>query len=216
MQNQNNRSDFISVFLGEHLGNNFDWVKCGTYFRNFAFPSKIPDDVVFYADGLKECIPEKLKDALEAQEKLEELRKMRIKMILDFIPGEHQWFFLLLEVHLFAEYFLIGAWIRYWLNIWGKINVNYKPPILPSSRVSDFDIQKAREHLIQNLYSGQLRKSGKRFFGLCPFHKENHPSFYIFENNRFFCFGCNTGGDSIAFLMKFENIRFIEAVRRLS
>ena len=53
--------------------------------------------------------------------------------------------------------------------------------------------------------------------GLCPFHNEKTPSFCVYpENNSFFCFGCNKGGDVIAFIMGVENLDFTEAVRFLA
>lgn len=213
MENQNS---FLTTFLDKHIGNDFDWIRCGTHSRFFITPSKIKVDVVPFQDALKETIPEKLHIALEAQEKLLELRKMRIKLILEVISEDKQWFYLLLEQHLFSEYFVIGVWIRYWLDLWSKINEHYIPPFNPSFKFSDTEIQIAKDYPIEDLYKGKLRKSGKRLFGLCPFHEERTPSFYIFENNNWHCFGaCNSGGDSISFLMKQENIGFVGAVRRL-
>ena len=46
----------------------------------------------------------------------------------------------------------------------------------------------------------KLDKRGQNLVGLCPFHKENTPSFFIFPDNRYKCFGCNKFGDSIALL----------------
>jgi hypothetical protein len=47
-----------------------------------------------------------------------------------------------------------------------------------------------------------LRRAGKQYVGLCPFHKERHPSFYVHpEKKLFYCFGCGAGGDVFAFVM---------------
>ena len=63
----------------------------------------------------------------------------------------------------------------------------------------------------------KLRRRGKNLVGLCPFHNEKTPSFCVYpENNSFFCFGCNKGGDVIAFIMGVENLDFTEAVRFLA
>ncbi|MDP6782276.1 MAG: DNA primase, partial [Dehalococcoidia bacterium] len=64
----------------------------------------------------------------------------------------------------------------------------------------------------------QLHKSGKNFRGLCPFHAEKESSFYVFpDRGGWHCFGrCNTGGDIFAFVMKRENIQFVEALRALA
>ena len=62
-----------------------------------------------------------------------------------------------------------------------------------------------------------LRKTGKYYMGLCPFHIEKTPSFAVSpERQVFHCFGCQAGGDAFAFLMKRENITFPEAVRELA
>ncbi|MGI6256005.1 MAG: DNA primase [Acutalibacter sp.] len=62
-----------------------------------------------------------------------------------------------------------------------------------------------------------LRRQGKNLLGLCPFHNEKTPSFCIYpENNSFYCFGCNKGGDVISFVMGVENLDFTEAVKFLA
>lgn len=62
-----------------------------------------------------------------------------------------------------------------------------------------------------------LRRRGKNLVGLCPFHNEKTPSFCIYpENNSYFCFGCNKGGDVISFVMGVENLDFAEAVKFLA
>ncbi|MFC1873883.1 CHC2 zinc finger domain-containing protein [Chloroflexota bacterium] len=58
-----------------------------------------------------------------------------------------------------------------------------------------------------------LRKSGKRFTGLCPFHSEKHPSFTVYpENQSWYCFSCNRGGDVIDFIRLIENTDFQSAL----
>ncbi len=63
----------------------------------------------------------------------------------------------------------------------------------------------------------RLTKSGQRFRGLCPFHDEKTPSFYVDPARGFWhCFGCGAGGDLYAFPMQQENVDFPEAMRRLA
>ncbi|MGM0409500.1 MAG: DNA primase [Bacillota bacterium] len=60
----------------------------------------------------------------------------------------------------------------------------------------------------------QLKKSGKNYKGLCPFHQENTPSFTVNPQNQFYhCFGCGAGGDVYSFLMEIEHITFYESLK---
>ena len=71
---------------------------------------------------------------------------------------------------------------------------------------------------IEDVVSGyvQLKKRGKNFVGLCPFHNEKTPSFTVYpENGSFYCFGCGAGGEVVSFIRRAENLDFIEAVRFL-
>lgn len=63
----------------------------------------------------------------------------------------------------------------------------------------------------------QLKKQGRNFFGLCPFHNENTPSFSVSQEKQIFhCFGCGTGGNVFTFLMEIEEISFPDAVRKVA
>lgn len=63
----------------------------------------------------------------------------------------------------------------------------------------------------------QLKKSGRNFFGLCPFHGEKTPSFSVSQDKQiFYCFGCGEGGNVFAFLMKMEGLTFPESVKELA
>lgn len=62
-----------------------------------------------------------------------------------------------------------------------------------------------------------LRRRGRTYTGLCPFHSEKTPSFVVYpENSSFYCFGCGAGGDAITFVKKINNLDYIEAVRFLA
>jgi DNA primase len=63
----------------------------------------------------------------------------------------------------------------------------------------------------------RLRKAGRNFKGLCPFHKEKTPSFMVnAERQMFHCFGCGVGGDVFSFIMNHEKLEFPEALRFLA
>jgi DNA primase len=62
-----------------------------------------------------------------------------------------------------------------------------------------------------------LKRHGRNMVGLCPFHGEKTPSFNIYtESGSFYCFGCGAGGDVITFIMKIENLDYVEAVKFLA
>lgn len=62
-----------------------------------------------------------------------------------------------------------------------------------------------------------LKRAGSNFNGLCPFHNEKTPSFTVFHNTRsFYCFGCGAGGDVITFIMRAENLGYVEALEFLA
>jgi DNA primase len=63
----------------------------------------------------------------------------------------------------------------------------------------------------------QLKKTGRSFKGLCPFHQEKTPSFVVFpESGNFHCFGCGRGGDVFTFYMGVENVEFRDALQELA
>jgi DNA primase len=62
-----------------------------------------------------------------------------------------------------------------------------------------------------------LKRAGANFVTLCPFHKEKSPSFNVNPHRQIFhCFGCHKGGDVFTFVKEYENITFVEAVKRLA
>ncbi|WP_028987235.1 DNA primase [Thermicanus aegyptius] len=62
-----------------------------------------------------------------------------------------------------------------------------------------------------------LRKSGKRYMGLCPFHSEKTPSFTVVPDKQFFyCFGCHVGGDVLKFIMEIEGFSYVESIQYLA
>jgi hypothetical protein len=89
-----------------------------------------------------------------------------------------------------------------------------------NNSVTQEDINKALNYPLETLVEQNtaLRKVGHNFTCLCPLpnHEEKTPSFTIFTNtNRFWCFGCSTGGNSIDFVMLTKNKNFQETVKSL-
>lgn len=62
-----------------------------------------------------------------------------------------------------------------------------------------------------------LKKKGSSYFGLCPFHNEKSPSFSVSrEKQMYYCFGCGQGGNVYTFLMEYNRLSFVEALRELA
>ena len=94
----------------------------------------------------------------------------------------------------------------------------FKKPVKTDDegRITNEDVTRAKEVPIETLYAGQLHKTGGRALGICPFHNESGPSFTIYlQNNTFWCYGCSAGVDSIDFVMRRDDVKFIEAVKIL-
>lgn len=63
----------------------------------------------------------------------------------------------------------------------------------------------------------QLKKSGRDYSGLCPFHHEKTPSFHVSQEKQLFhCFGCGASGNLVQFVMRTENLDFIDALKLLA
>ena len=89
-----------------------------------------------------------------------------------------------------------------------------------SSRIPEEKIEEIRKAVdivdVVNDYV-QLRKQGKNYIGLCPFHGEKTPSFSVStEKQLYHCFGCGAGGNVFSFLMTLEGFTFIETVKQLA
>src|SRR3989339_389016 len=87
-------------------------------------------------------------------------------------------------------------------------------------RIPESKIEEIRSTAsIVDVISGyvQLRKRGRNYLGLCPFHSEKTPSFTVSEDKQIYhCFGCHAGGNVFKFLMDYEKISFIESVQELA
>lgn len=87
-------------------------------------------------------------------------------------------------------------------------------------RISEQKIEEIRNAAnIVEIISGhvQLRKRGKNFVGLCPFHNEKTPSFTVSEDKQIYhCFGCGVGGNAFKFLMDYKNISFVESIEEIA
>lgn len=86
---------------------------------------------------------------------------------------------------------------------------------IPESKIEE--VRRASD--IVDVIAGyvRLKKAGKNFLGLCPFHTEKTPSFNVSpERQMYHCFGCGVGGNVFTFVMEYEKVSFVEAVRTLA
>ena len=86
----------------------------------------------------------------------------------------------------------------------------YPEDLIEEVRISNDIVDVVMEYV-------RLERKGKDYFGLCPFHKEKTPSFSVAPAKQiFYCFGCGTGGNVIQFIMKIENLSYIDSVKFLA
>lgn len=188
------------------------------------------DDYLDYVDELRryhqslnfEILPsEWAKLAPEAQtdvsvmllEKMYELDKLKqeIKQDLEEVKDKGEMPQLIREV--FIEITLARKAVRLegeiaWLKRYLANFVEEKPEI------GEPEIEMARQIPLENLISDLKLKSGK-LVRCCPFHEERTPSFTVFKDNHYYCFGCGERGDSIDYIRKTQNLSFIEAIKYL-
>jgi len=88
------------------------------------------------------------------------------------------------------------------------------------ARISEQSIEKVRQAAdIVEVVGGyvELKNRGRNFLGLCPFHNDNKPSMSVSPEKQIFkCFSCNAGGGSINFVMDYEKLEFVDAVKKLA
>jgi DNA primase len=98
-----------------------------------------------------------------------------------------------------------------------RINIGV---VLMAERIAEEKINEIRQSVDIVEVIGeyvQLKKQGRNYFGLCPFHGENSPSFSVSPDKQIFhCFGCGAGGNVFSFLMDLEGLSFVETAGRLA
>jgi len=88
---------------------------------------------------------------------------------------------------------------------------------MPSHQSAKEEIKRAADIVQVIGQFVQLKKAGKNFMGLCPFHAEKDPSFTVSSDRQMFhCFGCKKGGDIFAFWMEYHGLTFPEALKDLA
>lgn len=88
--------------------------------------------------------------------------------------------------------------------------------LIPEHKIDEIRERVDMVALVQR-HGVELKKSGRSYKGLCPFHQEKSPSFYVWaDTRRFKCFGCQAGGDAISFVQRLLGKPFLDTVRDLA
>jgi len=166
----------------------------------------------------KEIIPEKLKEWQEREKEVKEIIKYNLKLIKDKVKDKlARWFWREVVKMKVKKELLECKGQIFRLNRLNRLEQG-KP--LSQKILTEEQIEQARQVSIVELTSSaisRLRKVGRNYIGLCPFHQEKHPSFYLYpDTNSFYCFGCLSGGDVIKFVELAYNLSFKEAVEYLT
>ena len=197
-----------------------EWIKRGKQLLHYQLPPKAPSDeeIEIFTDGLKQTVPTKLRDANARLGYLQNRRDAKLRVIQRKTKkGSLEEYLATLYIeHEYSEAYYIEKWISYWTSILERTTGKKSVAAGKRGEIADLDIERAKEYPLENLYQGTLKRAGSRLTGLCPFHEERTPSFFIFHDNHYHCYGCTEHGDSITFVMKAKSLSFPEAVRYLA
>lgn len=87
--------------------------------------------------------------------------------------------------------------------------------LIPPAIIEEIKFRNDIESVVSTYVN--LKPAGSNLIGLCPFHSEKTPSFTVFKNTQTcYCFGCGSGGDVVTFIMKMENLTYVEALEFLA
>ena len=199
----------------------YDYIRYGKNTIIFVVPPKISSDYGFDKEALKEISLEKIAELeIRLDEITKKFREQEAELLSNKIPIDLNLPYLVAQFGFEKEKFYIQKWLEYWKNLvslrervdtrrvknWGGFK---------DKAFVNLDIELAKSYPIEDLYQGKLRQVSGKLQGLCPFHEEKTPSFFIFPDNHFYCFGCQEHGSAIDFLMKTKNLDFVSAVKEL-
>ena len=160
----------------------------------------------------REIIPEKIAEWQEEGDRVAVIIKRKLSVISQKSAPENQWFWReIVKVFDGPELLKINQNIERLKRL-----KSVSRGRVPKGRLTEEDIERARVAPIENVVNGQFKKLGNKSVALCPFHNEKTPSFYVYPENRFHCYGCGKKGDAISFVMELNGLKFPDAVRFLN
>lgn len=161
----------------------------------------------------KQIIPSKIKEWEEKRDEFSDTIKKKLTLIKYKITDEFSlWFWReWVKVNEGQELLKIDGHIMRLKHL-----LTVAKGRITKERLTEEQIQQVLAVSIETLINQPLRKSGKALVGLCPFHNEKHPSFFVYPTtNSFYCYGCQKGGNTINFVEELYNFSFTEAVEFL-
>lgn len=158
--------------------------------------------------------PEAVKDVsqmlLDRYEKVEQL-KSEIKALLVEVKDQDELTQMIREVVLGSTLAREVVKIQEEISWQKRFLANF---VESRPEIGDNEIEEANKVPLENIIPDLGLRSGK-LIRCCPFHEEGTPSFTVFKNNTYYCFGCQEHGTPITFIMKTQHLRFIDAIKYL-
>jgi hypothetical protein len=158
------------------------------------------------------AIPDKLAEWKQERVRLVRTIRKKLATIQQASAPEHQWFWRAWVKYTDGQTLrVVEAHIARLQRLHGVATGMRRPGAL-----TDTHIQQARAVPLARLVTTPLRPSGKTLVGECPLHEDRRPSFTVYpDTNSWYCFGCQRGGDAIAFVRYLHGFSFRQAVRSL-
>lgn len=163
----------------------------------------------------KRIIPFKIREWKQEQSRVIEVIKAKLRIVHKKSTKENRWFWKEVIKQLDGQ--KLVEINKHLSRLYRQrfIAENRKPK---GDRLSEEQIQQALSVPLVDvaMRSIKLRRAGRTFMGLCPFHNERRPSFHIYpQKNNFYCYGCNKGGNVINFIRETQGLSFRESVNYL-
>lgn len=179
-------------------------------------PLTIPEVLDAFPEA-KEIVPAKLKEREEDKKALSRWFNRMMQLIREEPEGDREVYRSLFKDKYKAELKNIQG------HIW-RLKAYLDPELAREEKTSRVSVENAKQTPILDVFCGLagvdhsfLKRSGDKYFAICPFHEEKTPSFCLFvKDNRYHCFGCGESGDSISLVEKLKNIEFKEAIALLN
>ncbi len=142
--------------------------------------------------------------------------KRRFSLVINKAPAKDRWFGEMIVKIFYLDPLTDGREKKIKQNMFYLSFLNNSLRAAKNGKITDIEIQQAKEVPMSIIYGGELRKGNTTAVGQCPFHTDKTPSFTIYtKTNKWWCFSCQNGTDTIDFVMKRDGCDFITAVKNI-